>query len=173
MSRTLYKQNGIIVEQGHGVTELYLNGQLMGVMSTSTKDPVSPYMLHIINNLFVGKKERILVIGGGAYLIPSYYARKGCVVDVVEPLPEMDDIAIQYFGMISRGHKQIHRIYRDLAHIPVKKEYSIIILDAYDGPNPVEKLYSKENLDELKARCNVLIVNDTRRGLPYVYKGTN
>ena len=165
----MYDNNGIVVKKEYGEIRLWLNGQLMGRMDADTGLPLSEYMLDVIQKAPSRSADTALVIGGGAYLIPSYYARMGAIVDVVEPLPEMDGVAIQYFRMIPKGPRRINRIHRDISLVPKDKKYDLISLDAYDGPLPVESLYSKESLDDLKSRCKKLLVNDIRR-IPTVYE---
>lgn len=159
MYRQLFECENIAVRQGHGQRHLLLNGHLMGRMSVNTGEPISDYMKEIIRLWPPVKNANLLVIGGGAFLLPTYYQKRGVNVYVVEPSEPITDVAIQYFGMDPR---KIKRISRSLKQWHLCFPWDAIVLDAYDTQEPVKELYNEDMLKKLERASRVLLVNDTR-----------
>ncbi len=149
--RVLYSKDNIEVRQGDGVRSLWLNNACMGQAEASNPNvAVSKYIKEIVAIIKQHKFKRVLVIGGGAMLIPSAI-RKDCVVTVVEPNIDIWEVAEQYFKADSNCFW--------LGSVSdTFFNYDCVVLDAYNDYEPVKELYNEEFYDKFKD--SYLIVND-------------
>ena len=163
--RTLYNHHNILVDQGFGQRRLFLNGTCMGRSeATKPSKPLSEYIIKICDYIELKKFPNVLLIGGGAYLIPTNSPNSRFTI--VEPSREITDIATRYFGFKPWEHTLIFSImeYVDLKFLNL---FDCIILDAYSGNKPVPELYNEvfyTKCVERLTKDGVLIVNDTSSG---------
>jgi hypothetical protein len=99
------------------------------------------------------KPGRILLIGGGAYTLPSalLVALPQVHIDVVERDPGLKDIAAKYFGLKPDSRLNIihgdGREYIDKS----KHKYDLIFIDAFAHEVPAKSLQTKEATIKLKS----------------------
>lgn len=97
-------------------------------------------------------KDRILMLGGGAFTLPRYLAEKypSSKIEVVEIDERLIDIARKYFGYKDYGNVQVHstdaRAYLNTS----KTKYDIIMLDVYSDSAIPFALTTQEYASELK-----------------------
>ncbi len=100
------------------------------------------------------KAERVLVIGGGMYTLPSYLIRfyPQLRVDVLEPDEATVDPAMKYFGL-GELYEDIPDAKERLQIIPAwgreylsscREKYDVILNDAFSGAEPAYDLMSRE-----------------------------
>jgi MFS family permease len=81
----------------------------------------------------VAKKQRILILGGGAFTLPEYFALKypDTTIDVVEIDPVLADIARQHFGYTDPSN--VNLIYQDARTYvnQTLERYDVVIADVY------------------------------------------
>jgi predicted membrane-bound spermidine synthase len=92
------------------------------------------------------QKDRILIMGGGAFTLPQYLANTypESVVDVVEIDPELADIAREHFEY--KDPKNVNMIFED-ARTYVNRsaeKYDIILVDVYSDASVPFSLMTKE-----------------------------
>lgn len=97
-------------------------------------------------------KERILVLGGGAFTLPQYLAKKypRSTIDVVEIDPKLADIARQYFFYSDPSN--VNLIFADARTYlnESDKRYDVILVDAYSDASVPFSLMTKEYGDRIK-----------------------
>lgn len=78
-------------------------------------------------------KERILMLGGGAFTLPEYLAGKhpGSQIDVVEIDPALEEVAREYFSYTSP--KNVRLIFDDARSFlnSASSKYDVILVDVY------------------------------------------
>ena len=100
------------------------------------------------------KAERVLIIGGGMYTLPSYLIRffPQLRVDVLEPDETTVDAALKHFGL-GELYEDIPDAGKRLHIIPAwgreylsscRKKYDVILNDAFSGAEPAYDLMSRE-----------------------------
>lgn len=97
-------------------------------------------------------KDSILILGGGAFTLPQYFAEKypSASIDVVEIDPGLAPIARQYFGYKDPGNVQIvsqdaRTFLNDSA-----KQYDIVLVDAYNDVSIPFTLTTNEYVEKLR-----------------------
>lgn len=111
------------------------------------------------------RPERVLIIGGGAFTLPSaLHARfPGVSVDVVEIDPLLYDLARRYFAAPEQGDR--FRVITGDGRAYVDRtdtSYDLIILDAFTGYDIPQPLITAEAADAYRSRLTtggVLTVN--------------
>ncbi len=126
-------------------------------MSYSTK------ILSIIDELDV-PKDNILMIGGGAYTLPTLLSQKypDSHITVVEIDPALDDIAREFFGF--KNTDKISVVYEDGRTFlnDNTNSYDIIIVDAYNSatiPFHLATVEATERLSSALKEEGVLVAN--------------
>lgn len=109
-------------------------------------------------------RDRLLVLGGGAYTLPQYLATAypDSTVDVVEIDPELADIARQHFYY--KDPANVNMIFEDARTFVNKSEqkYDAILVDVYSDSSVPFSLMTKEygqQIERLLADDGVVIVN--------------
>lgn len=103
---------------------------------------------------FVQQPQHILVVGLGGGIIPSTFAKyfPSAQIDVVEIDGEIVKVAKEYFNFNPSVHTNVivadGRVYVRQAK-SVKKQYDIIVLDAFNGSYIPAHLTTKEFLQEV------------------------
>lgn len=110
------------------------------------------------------QRDRILVLGGGAFTLPQYLATiyPKSTVDVVEIDPKLADISRQYFSY--KDPKNVNMIFGDARTYINKsdKKYDTILVDVYSDSSVPFSLMTKEygqQIERLLADKGVVIVN--------------
>ncbi len=161
----LYNKDFITVSRGNGIIELTVNGKCQGQAEASRPHmPVSKYMREIVSKINSYHVKTVLVIGGGAYIIPNRLQLLGMDVDVIEPELEIQCVAVKYFKA-SKYIKTYTAKAEDIIDNLLK--YDCIILDAYDGFDPVPELYNEQFKNKMMDHLNdngLLIIHDLNNG---------
>lgn len=103
------------------------------------------------------KGDRLLAIGLGAGIGPSYYTQRGLDVDVVEYDLAVYEAARDYFGLAAHPPKAIHvrdggRFVNELAQSEEGKEaYAYIVHDVFSAGGMPAHMFTKEFWQEAKA----------------------
>jgi spermidine synthase len=112
-------------------------------------------MLHL-PFLFSRDAKRVLIVGGGGCVVPSIFSRdypQLTAIDIVEIDRFVLDIAERYFGFRPTDERITTTLMDGRIYIrDCKKQYDIIILDAFTGGRPPFHLLTKEFLELVKAR---------------------
>lgn len=92
------------------------------------------------------KASDILMIGGGTFTLPTYLLKKlkNISFDVVEPDKALEQIARQYFGLVTSSRLNIICDYGLHFLKTSKKKYDLIILDAYLEESIPSELLTKK-----------------------------
>lgn len=148
---------------GSGVRVLEVGGvyQSATYMDERWAEPVFEYYKSF-DKVFelAPQARRLLMIGGGGYAWPKHVAatRLDATVDVVEVEPAITQAAEQWFFLeeaMSEYPGAIHEIEADgrayLDAYAQDKPYDAIVIDAFSGAKPVEKLATVEALESAKA----------------------
>lgn len=130
-------------------------GYQSGVYLQGRKDLVFPYTQKIAEVVHAApRKERILVLGGGAFTLPEYlaYYYPQAQIDVVEIDPELPKIAEQYFRY--QPTPAIRTISQDArTYLRESKEtYDIAIIDVYNDAAVPFSLATIEYAHDLRQR---------------------
>jgi len=98
--------------------------------------------------------QSILVIGGGAYTLPSALAAElpEAYIDVVEIDPGLDEIAVRFFGLMPL--KRLRIIHTDGRHYIEKtsQKYDLILIDAFTGTEVPYELITLEAMLAVERR---------------------
>ncbi len=127
-----------------------------GVLINEPLTPAFSYtqaLIQVTQNL---KPKNILMIGGGAYTLPTIITTQmpNANFDVVEIDPKLDDIAKDYFGFKqSSSVKIIHEDGRTYLNRNSTK-YDLIIIDAYSSIRPPFHLTTAEAVEKMKSSLN-------------------
>lgn len=123
--------------------------------------------LHSVD-AFVPKIERVLVVGGAAYVVPRdlLLRHKEAKVDVVEIDPEVTSLAKQYFGLAENERLSIiHEDARTFFERGQKQVegYDLVLLDAFGSSNSVPfhltTVESYEGVKNLLSSRGIVAVN--------------
>ena len=122
--------------QGHPVRYLVIGNQGVqsGVRLDAPRDLALPYAQQMASFVQAApQKQRILVLGGGAFSLPGYLAQTypSSSVDVVEIDPTLVDIAHKYFFLQDRPNLHIHREDARTFLNSNQQRYDIIIVDVF------------------------------------------
>lgn len=110
------------------------------------------------------RPQRVLVIGGGAFTLPTALVERfpNVVVDVVEIDPLLYDLAKRYFNASTSERLRVHTA-DGRAYVEATKEtYDMIILDAFTGYTIPRPLITEQAARAYKSRLTpggVLAVN--------------
>lgn len=100
----------------------------------------------------VPQKANVLVLGGGAFTLPSYIAKHypDSKVTVVEIDPSLPDVSRRYFGLSE--HSNLSIIATDArSYISTTDAiFDVVIVDVYNGTSIPFALLTKEYVSELK-----------------------
>ena len=109
-------------------------------------------------------KKNILILGGGAFTMPEYLARKypGSMIDVVEIDPSLVSIAEEYFDYTPLNN--IHVIDADArAYVNTAiKQYDVVIIDVYSDSSVPFSLLTQEygaSLNAIISADSTVIIN--------------
>lgn len=110
-----------------------------------------------------------LMLGGGAISYPHYYLNKykDKKIDVVEINEKCIDVAKQYFyldELLEENKGRLNIIIDDaIKYIKnCKKRYDYILIDLFNGREPINEIYEEENILYLKnvlKRDGIIIIN--------------
>ncbi|HEV7952366.1 MAG TPA: fused MFS/spermidine synthase [Candidatus Saccharimonadales bacterium] len=112
----------------------------------------------------VSQRDRILILGGGAFTLPQYLANKypDSTIDVVEIDPELATIAREHFEY--KDPKNVNMIFED-ARTYVNRstqKYGIILVDVYSDSSVPFSLMTREygqRIQRLLTDEGVIVVN--------------
>ena len=134
------------------------NGAQSGIFINEQFTPAFAYinsLSQVVENK-VEKPEKILMIGGGTYTLPTILNNRypNIKIDVVEIDPELDKIAVEYFNY--KPSKNINIIHEDGRTFLNKSsnKYDLIILDAYNSLRPPFHLMTSEAVVDMKKLLN-------------------
>lgn len=130
----------------------YMNDYLtQNTYDTRDKQSLSmfTYMLHLLAKAYTPQISNVLCIGLGIGIVPMQFAREGAAVDVVEINPSVVPLAQKYFDLeparlnitIGDGRYFVNK---------TKKEYDVIILDAFLGDSSPSHLMTREAFAEMR-----------------------
>lgn len=162
--KKLYDKEGVVVTVDAGVRHLWVNGFCQGRANEGNRHkPVSPFMWDIIK-LIDRKPKKILFIGCGAGILPSYFMDMGSKVTIIEPFQHILWVAHTFFNLSLNvipliGYWHDHSLHLDT--------YDCIVLDAYIGGEHGVGLYNEDFYAEAMAHLNpqgLLIINDVQDG---------
>ncbi len=168
MINYLYKDDEMSVYDEDCIRHMMIGSQCQGRYSVETREPVSKYALEVIAYIEKNIQYRdILVIGGGPFLVPTALTRTGHQVDVIEPNTKVLKLAGMYFS------PQCASVYQSFAQdiIDTVGVYDAVVVDAYNGSDPVPELYNETFYAKCFDHINVggtLITNDIRHGFSKV-----
>ena len=166
---------------GH-IRGLIYNNSIQSLMyiheANKYKLPHRQLYLYDLPNDINPKGKDYLVLGGGALSYPRYYIShyKEKNMDVVELNKQVIDINKEYFYLdelineFDSNHERLNIIVDDAIKYIDKcnKKYDYILIDIFDGDNPLPSIYSNESINNIKRIINedsiVLInyiINDT------------
>ena len=98
-----------------------------------------------------------LMLGGGGFSYPQYYLNKykHKNIDVVEVNEKCVEYAKKYFyldELIDYSKDRLNIIIDDAINYikNTNKQYDYILIDLFNGRNPVKEIYNEENLNNLK-----------------------
>jgi spermidine synthase len=141
-----------VVEQGGEYRYLMVNGKDQGGINLRTGESAYRYTDGMIGlaHMYVKKPQQVLVIGLGAGQIGPVLAAAGIDVEVVEIDPEVVRLAREYFGfqgaaVVADGRRYLQRS---------KKNWDVILVDAYLGSSPPWQLYTREAFALYRKRLN-------------------
>lgn len=128
------------------------NGQQSGVNLDRSDELVFWYTRQIANVVEnTTNKESILILGGGTYTLPKYFANKypDMKIDVVEIDPKLSQIAQQYFDYKNPGNiseiKEDARTYLNKTN----RQYDIVVVDVYGDISVPFSLMTREYGDRV------------------------
>jgi spermidine synthase len=137
-SPVLYETNTqyqhIEVRQHGSNRYLYSNGHPQSGINLSTDDPVYEYIPYMQTPLLHNESavEKVLVIGGGGYVIPHTYATHyDASVDVVEIDPGMVTASNEYFYPTNTSRIDTHVMDGRRYLQQTNETYDVILVDAY------------------------------------------
>lgn len=139
---------------------------------------ILPYSHHIMASLlFTNNPSNCLMVGlgGGSLAKFLWYHFPDCQLDVVEKNPEMETIAQNFFHLPTDDRLKIHcddgGHYIEKNHT-TKKQYDLLLIDAFDHVGMATSVYSKRFFEQIKAfmtQKSILALNLTR-GEAALYK---
>lgn len=128
-------------------------GYQSGVYTTGSKDLAFSYTQKIAEVVHTAPhKERMLILGGGAFTLPEYFGRHypTAQIDVVEIDPKLPGIAKKYFRYEPtpniRTFSQDARAYLR----ETKEDYDVVIVDVYNDAAVPFSLATREYAADLK-----------------------
>lgn len=140
---------GIIsVEEDDEVRSMLVDGDCQGRLCLDSNVPASWYMREMIAYIATRKlANRILVLGGGAYILPNYLTSLGYRnIIVIEQSPAIYRLADQYFKI----NPDIKTIIGDASeYLGSIGKFDIVILDLFNGFDYCETV----NLESIKKLC--------------------
>jgi spermidine synthase len=142
--------------------ELIIDGLVQGGIDTANGLSVYEYA-YLMQFLPVALKpdaRRCLVIGLGAGVVPTWFARHGVTCDVVDIDPAVPEIARRYFGFRPSGRVFVEDARYFLASTDSRYDY--IVLDVFNGDTTPGHLLSLEAMRLMAARLaadGVLVIN--------------
>ncbi len=153
-----------VLESKDGTKRYYLNDLLTQNIYDPTTDQsltVFTYLLHDLAHAYTDKIDSMLGIGLGVGIVPRQFAEKGITTDVVEINPRVAQIGADYFGF---DPSQVNVHIGDGRHFlqASKKQYDVILLDAFLGDSSPAHLMTRECFESMVPRLNpdgVLVIN--------------
>jgi spermidine synthase len=105
--------------------------------------PYASYM-EVLSLACVPQPKRVLMVGLGAGVIPTWFARRGCEVDAVDINEQMLELARDWFGL----RVPPVRVFIDDGRRYLQKcppaTYDLVLLDAYNGEEVPTHLVTEE-----------------------------
>lgn len=144
-----------VLEYSYGARrtrEMVIDGLVQGGIDTADGLSIYEYS-YFLEQLPWGLRPsggRCLVIGAGAGLVPSWYAARGVLTDVVEINPDVLTLARAHFAFQVSGDVFVEDA-RAFLRRPGRR-YDYIVLDAFTGDTTPAHLLTREALDEVRAR---------------------
>ncbi len=110
-------------------------------------------MSELIKNI---KPNRVLVIGGGVYTLPSYIINnhQDISLDIIEPDPKLDIIATKYFNFKPTDRIKIFHDWGLHYLTKTSNKYDLILVDAYNGNKIPDEILSKKFAKQLLKALN-------------------
>lgn len=140
-----------VVEMGR-YRMLLMDGIMQGGVLWPEGRTLYPYAsyMEILALASVPKAKRVLVVGLGAGILPTWFARNGYEVDVVEINPQMDQLARDWFGLkvppvrvfIDDGRRFVRRT--------SDASYDLVLVDAFSGEEIPSHLLTEEAFADLR-----------------------
>lgn len=140
---------------------LLVDGACQGRMDLHTDRPLSEYMLRMLLAIRAPRMtpESVLVLGGGAYLIPKELLRRGYYVEVVEQNEDCFPLAVDYFRFkTDEYYFNNHAIDANAFCFEERVRFGSIVLDLYNGYDGGE-FYTPKYITKLRKHCKQLLVN--------------
>jgi len=153
--KILYHSPAVDVFEDNGIRSLYIDGYCQGrvrVNGTNYEVVTKAFTAILDHALKLSRKPaRALVIGGGAYILPSALKRVlDCDSVVFEPNERTLAVAYSHFGLPTEGVITHQMKGEDAPDFLQFDSFDLIILDAFNGPNPVASLYNTEYVRKLR-----------------------
>ncbi|MBF0611127.1 MAG: fused MFS/spermidine synthase [Magnetococcales bacterium] len=144
------------------VREMEIDGLIQGGMDLNNRLPVYEYhylLQHLPRSLYPAG-NRVLMIGLGAGLVPSWYVKQGLSVDAVDIDPHVVTFARQYFQLPDAVHVYIQDARHHLA--TTTSAYDFLLVDVFNGDTTPHHLVSQEAFQLMAKRMTpqgVLAIN--------------
>lgn len=130
-----------------------------------------------------------LMLGGGAISYPHYYLNKykDKKIDIVEINSKCIGYAKKYFyldELLEKNNKRVNIIIDDAINYIANttKKYDYILIDLFNGKEPIKKIYNIENIINLRKKLNengviiinyIIINNSDKKEISKIIKITN
>ena len=111
------------------------------------------YLLEGLASAYASELESALCIGMGIGIVPRELAKKGVRVDAVEINPQIEDMAVKYFGLDTAAFRLIIGDGRRFLQT-TDAAYDAVILDAFIGDSSPAHLMTAESFRAVKKVLN-------------------
>lgn len=155
MQSQAYRQNTVYhtdtayqdltITREDGITTLYLdNGSHSSKYVNSTLTPWDHPKYFHLPFLMRDDIENALFIGGGGFVTPQQYAKRGVDVDAVELDPQVVEASKKYFNLSENENLTVHIMDGREYLRQTDKKYDVVVLDAYRKHNVPFHLTTEE-----------------------------
>lgn len=154
-----------VLEFSHGAQrtrELLIDGQIQGGIDPANGLSIYEYA-YALQHLPVAlhpEAKSMLVIGLGAGIVPTWHAKRGLRVDIVDIDANVVRLAGEHFGFATTGRVIVEDARAYLQQ--TAERYDLIVLDVFNGDTTPGHVLSQEALALARSRLNpggMLMVN--------------
>jgi predicted membrane-bound spermidine synthase len=153
-----------VLDRPDGSCRFYLNDYLVQDTydpRTKQSESMFTYMLSGLARAYRTNIQDVLVIGLGVGIVPMDFSHEGVRVDVVEINPAVPEVAGKFFDF---QKEKVNIVIDDARHYlnRCKKQYDVVVLDAFLGDSSPSHLFSREAfaaMHRVMRRQGVLVIN--------------
>ncbi|MFT6361334.1 MAG: spermidine synthase [Candidatus Paceibacteria bacterium] len=154
-----------VLRDGEKLRELYIDNLVQTQQKDNGKEIASQYSyFYNLGFYFHQKVKKTLMIGGGGYAYPNYFAKQypDISMDIVEINPILTEVAKDFFEF--EESENMH-VFHDDGRVFLKNssaEYDVILMDAFNGFSLPEHLSTKEFAELVYERLSpegIIIIN--------------